>query len=344
MTGASLTARAIADLVGGRLVGDGAATVTSIGALAQATASTLSFYVSPHYARDFRASRAGAVLVAEALAGEAAGPACRIVVPDPYRAVQQVAAVLYPVDRVEPGIHPTALIGEGSTLGRDPSIGPYAIIGRDVVLGDRVVIGAHAVVGDRVRIGAESVLDPRATVYADAELGARVVLKSGAVVGGPGFGFMEGISAPDRRVHIGRCILGNDVEVGSNSTVDRGSLGDTVVGDGSKLDNLVHVAHNVRMGKRCLVAAGAGFGGSVQLGDGVLIGGHTSVNVHMKVGSGARIGGASVVFGEVPPGETWSGHPARPHREGLRQQAMINRLARVGAQLEKLVSPPTDDA
>ena len=344
MTGDPLTARAIADLVGGRLVGDGATAVSSIGPLAQAGPSTLSFFVSQRYAHDFRASRAGAVLVADALAGEAGGPGCRIIVPDPYRAIQRVAEVLYPVERIEPGIHPTAIIAGDASLGREVSVGPYAVIGRGVSIGDRVVIGAHAVVGDRVKLGRESVLDPHVTIYADAVLGDRVVLKAGAVVGGPGFGFMEGVTVPDRRVHIGRCILGDDVEVGSNSTVDRGSLGDTILGDGTKLDNLVHVAHNVRMGKRCLVAAGAGFGGSVHLGDGVLIGGHTSVNVHMTIGSGARIGGASVVFGPVPAGETWSGHPARPHREALRQQAMLNRLARVGAQLERLVSPSRDDA
>lgn len=344
MTGATLTVRAIADLVGGRLVGDGGVVVTSIGPLDRASAGALSFLVSPKYLKAFRSSEADAVLVSEQFAAEPGGPQVRIVVADPYRAVQAVAMVLYPQRAPEPGIHPTAVIADDATLGREVSVGPYAVIGRGASIGDRVAIGAHAIVGDRVKLGRESVLDPHATIYPDAVLGDRVVLKAGAVVGGPGFGFMEGVTVPDRRVHIGRCILGDDVEVGSNSTVDRGSLGDTILGDGTKLDNLVHVAHNVRMGKRCLVAAGAGFGGSVQLGDAVLIGGHTSVNVHMSIGSGARIGGASVVFGDVPRGETWSGHPARPHREGLRQQAMLNRLARVGAQLERLVSPPRDDA
>lgn len=342
MDGRGLTAGAIAELVEGRLVGDGAVMVTSIGPLREADAATLSFLASPKYAADFRASRAGAVVVAEGLAGESGGPTCRIVVPDPYRALQRVAEALYPVDRIEPGIHATAVIGTGTTLGQGVTIGPYAVLGRGVTVGDRVVIGAHVVVGDRTRIGDDSVLDPRATVYPDSDLGRRVVLKSGAVVGGPGFGFMEGVASHDRRVHIGRCRLEDDVEVGSNSTVDRGSLDDTVVGAGTKLDNQVHVGHNVRLGKRCLVAAGVGFAGSVRVGDGVLVGGHAAVNGHLVIGDGARIGGASVVFGDVPPGETWSGHPARPHRQGLREQAMLGRLARIGARLEALVSPKRD--
>jgi UDP-3-O-[3-hydroxymyristoyl] glucosamine N-acyltransferase len=342
MADAGLTAAEVAALVGGRLVGGGAAVVTTIGPLREAGASTLSFYASPKYARDFRASRAGVVLVAEALAGEAEGPACRVVVADPYRAVQKAAESLYPPERIEPGVHPTAVIGAGAVVGREVALGPFAVVGRGAVLGDRVTLGAHAIVGDRARVGDDSVLDPRATVYPDAVLGRRVVLKTGAVVGGPGFGFMEGVASHDRRVHIGRCVLGDDVEVGSNSTVDRGSLDDTVIGDGTKLDNLVHVGHNVRIGKRCLVAAGCGFAGSVRIGDDVLIGGHTAVNGHLSIGAGARIGGASVVFGDVPAGETWSGHPARPHRQGLREQAMLGRLARIGARLEALLGPRHD--
>lgn len=344
MTAGELTAAAVAELVGGRLVGPDAGPLTAIGPLREAGSTTLSFLANPKYVREFRESRAGAVLVAEALAGESGGPACRIIVLDPYRAIQRIAEVLYPVDQVERGVHPTAMIGTGAVLGKDVAIGPFAAIGRGVHLGDRVVIGSHAVIGDRVRIGEDSTLDPRATVYADATLGRRVVLKSGAVVGGPGFGFMEGVAAPDRRVHIGRCILGDDVEVGSNSTVDRGSLDDTVIGDGTKIDNHVHIGHNVRMGRHCMVAAMCGFAGSVHLGDGVLVGGAAAINGHLTIHAGARIGGASVVFGDVPPGETWSGHPARPHRQGLREQAMLGRLARIGTRLEELAGRSGHDA
>ena len=344
MSARELTAAAVAELVGGRLVGSGAARLTAIGPLREAGPGTLSFLANPKYVGEFRESKAGAVLVAEALAGQGDGPGCRIVVPDPYRAIQRVAEVLYPVDQVERGVHPSALIGTGSVIGKDVAIGPFAVIGKGVRLGDRVVIGAHVVIGDRVQIGEGSVLDPRATVYPDATLGRRVVLKSGAVIGGPGFGFMEGVAAHDRRVHIGRCVLGDDVEVGSNSTVDRGSLDDTVIGDGTKIDNLVHIGHNVRLGRGCMVAAMCGFAGSVRVGDGVLVGGAAAINGHLTINSGARIGGASVVFGNVPPGETWSGHPARPHRQTLRDQAMLGRLARIGVRLEELAGRSGKDA
>lgn len=339
-----LTVAAIAELVGGRLVGDGALAVSSVGPLDRVGPEALSFLVSAKYLQAFQGSRAGVVLVAEQFADVAGGPARRIVVADPYRAVQAVAAVLYPMSLPERGTHPTAVLGPGSSIGPDQSIGAYAVVGRDARLGARVTLGAHVTVGDGVVIGDDTVVDPGVTIYPGTVIGARVVIKSGAVLGSPGFGFMEGGAVPDRRLHIGRCLIGDDVEIGANATVDRGSLDDTVVGDGTKLDNLVHVGHNVRLGRRCLVAAQCGFAGSVRVGDGVLIGGHVAVNGHMNVGAGARIAGASVVYGDIPAGETWGGHPARRHRDTLRQQAALGRLAGISAQLERLVERAGPDA
>lgn len=339
-----LTVAAVAELVGGRLIGAGGPAIEAVGTLDGAGPGTLAFLAGPKYLKAFRSSRAGAVLLPEAYAAEPDGPATRIVVDDPYRAIHRVAEALYPQEAVQPGVHPTAILGEGVTLGRDVTIGPYAVLGRRVRLGDRCVVGAHADVGDDVVVGDGSVLDPRVTIYPGAELGRRVVVKAGAVIGGPGFGFMDaaGAGAPDRRLHVGRCVLEDDVEVGSNATVDRGSLDDTVIGAGTKLDNLVHVAHNVRLGRRCLVAGQAGFAGSVHVGDGALVGGQVAINGHMRVGAGSRIGGASAVYGDIPPGETWSGHPARPHRELLRHLAVVNRLVRIADALERLAAPGHD--
>ncbi|MFI5235011.1 MAG: UDP-3-O-(3-hydroxymyristoyl)glucosamine N-acyltransferase [Gemmatimonadales bacterium] len=340
----TLSTRAVADLVGGRLVGDGGLALSAVGTLDGAGAGTLAFLAGPKYLPAFRASRAAAVLLPEAYAAEPGGPATRIVVADPYRALQRVAEALYPQEAAEPGVHPTAIIGTGATFGREVTIGAYAVIGRRTRIGDRVVVGPHVTIGDDVTIGDETVIDPGVRVYGGAVLGRRVVLKAGAVIGGPGFGFMDAEGAPDRRLHVGRCLLEDDVEVGSNATVDRGSLGDTVIGTGTKLDNLVHVAHNVRLGRRCLVAGQTGFAGSVHLGDGVQVGGQVAINGHMSVGDRARIGGASAVYGNIPAGETWSGHPARPHRELLRHLATMNRLSKVADQLERLVRTSGADA
>ncbi|MGH7590023.1 MAG: UDP-3-O-(3-hydroxymyristoyl)glucosamine N-acyltransferase [Gemmatimonadales bacterium] len=339
-----LAVEAIAKLVGGRVVGGGALAVSSVGPLDRAGPDTLSFLASTKYLKAFQASRAGVVLLAEEFAEVTGGPERRIVVSDPYRAVQAVATVLYPVVLPERGVHSTAVVGAGASIGADPSIAPFVVIGQDVQLGARVTLGAHVTIGDGVVIGDDAAVDPGVTIYSGTVIGCRVVIKAGAVLGSPGFGFMDGGEVPDRRLHIGRCLIGDDVEIGANCTVDRGSLDDTTIGDGTKLDNLVHVGHNVRLGRRCLVAAQCGFAGSARIGDGVLIGGHVAVNGHVAVGAGVRIAGASVVFGDVPAGETWGGHPARPHRESLRQQAALGRLAGIAAQLERLVERASPDA
>ena len=342
MTGPSLTAQTVADLVGGRLVGDGSTTLVAVGPLDRADGHTLSFLAAGRYLSAFKASTAGAVLLREEHAAEPLGPGTRIVVAEPHKAIHLVAERLYPQEEHAPGIHPTAVLGTGVDLGPEVSIGPYAVLGRRVRIGARAVIGAGCVIGDDVTLGADGVLDPHVTIYSGCTLGARVLLKSGAIVGGPGFGYTEGDEGHSRLLHVGSVIIEDDVEIGSHTCVDRGSLGDTVVGQGTKIDNLVQVAHNVRIGPHCLIAGQAGFAGSSRTGQGVLIGGGAMIGGHNSVGDGARIGGASGVTGNVPAGEAWSGMPARPHRESLRTQAALQRLAAVAVQLEKLVA--TDGA
>jgi UDP-3-O-[3-hydroxymyristoyl] glucosamine N-acyltransferase len=331
-----LTAGAVAELVGGRLLGDGAVAILAVGPLDRADGQTLSFLGASRYLKDFRTSQAGVVLVREEHAAEAEGPTTRIVVADPHKAIHVVAERLYPQEDHPAGVHPTAVLGEGVTLGAGVSVGPYAVIGRRVQLGARVQVGPGVVVGDDVAIGEESVLDPHVTVYSGCHLGARVLLKAGAVVGGPGFGYTEGGEGHSRLLHVGRVILEDDVEIGSNTCVDRGSLGDTVIGRGTKIDNLVQVAHNVRLGARCLVAGQAGFAGSARVGNGVMIGGAAMIGGHITIGDGARVGGGSGVSVSMPPKEAWSGIPAEPHREALRTQAALRRLARIAGKLEKL--------
>jgi UDP-3-O-[3-hydroxymyristoyl] glucosamine N-acyltransferase len=333
-----LTAKAAADLVGGRLVGDGTVTLSAVGPLDRADGRTLSFLAANRYLPAFRSSTAGAVLLREEHAAEPAGPATRIIVAEPHKAIHLIAERFYPQEEHAPGIHPTAVLGTGVVLGADVSIAPYVVLGKRVQVGARVMIGPGTYVGDDVTIGDDAVLDAHVTVYSGCLLGARVLLKSGAVIGGPGFGYTEGDDGHSRLLHVGRVVLEDDVEIGSQSCVDRGSLGDPIVGQGTKIDNLVQVAHNVRIGPRCLVAGQAGFAGSARAGAGVMIGGGTMVAGHTTVNDRARVGGASGVTSEVPAGETWSGMPARPHRETLRAQAALQRLAAVATELEKLVT------
>jgi UDP-3-O-[3-hydroxymyristoyl] glucosamine N-acyltransferase len=333
----SLTAQAVADLVGGRLLGDGAVQIRTVRPLDKAGPDALSFAISGRYAADLGSCRAGAVLVPEELSAGESGARARIVVTDPYAALVRVVETLFPNDPGPAGIDPTARIGPGTRLGADVSIGPFVVLGRDVRLGARSRLAQHVTLGDGVTIGEDTIIGPGAVCYRGSRIGSRVVLKAGAVVGGEGFGYLSDRSGHHRIPHVGACVLEDDVEVGSHSCIDRGSIDDTVVGRGTKLDNLVHVGHNVHIGERCLVMAGVGIAGSTRIGNDVILAGHVGITDHLVIGDRARIAAKSAIFGDVPAGASFSGHPARPHRQFLRAQAAMYRLAPIVDELERLV-------
>jgi len=339
VTAGHLTAQAVAELVGGRLLGDGAVSVRAVATLERAGPDAVSLAVSGRFATALRVSRAGTVLVPEALAEDPGPGRARIVVGDPYRALVRVVEQLFPRPAAAPGVDSTARIGPGSVIGAEVSIGPYALLGRDVRVGDRVRLAEGVSIGDGGSIGDDCVLGPRVVCYAGAWIGSRVVLKAGAVIGGDGFGYLSGAAGHVRIPHVGGCILQDDVEVGSNSCVDRGSLDDTIIGRGTKLDNLVHVAHNVRIGERCLLMAGVGVAGSTRVGNDVILAGHVGVTDHLRIGDGARVAAKSAVFGDVDAGAVISGHPARSNRQFLRAQAALYRLTPLVTRLERLAEP-----
>lgn len=344
MTDTPLTAQAVAELVGGRLLGDGAVVIRMVRPLGRAGPDALSLAVSPRYADELRASEAGAVLVPEGLAEPPVGSRARIVVRDPYAALARVIPILFPPPPARPGIDPTARLGAGCVLGEGVSVGPFTVLGRGVRLGDRCRLAEGVSLGDGVTVGADSVIGPRAVCYPGARLGSRVVLKAGAVIGGEGFGYLSDAAGHHHIPHAGVCILGDDVEIGSNSCVDRGSVDDTMIGSGTKVDNLVHVGHNVHIGRRCLLMAGVGIAGSTHIGDDVILAGHVGVTDHLSIGDRARIAAKSAVFGDIPPGAAFSGHPARPHRQFLRAQAALYRVAPIISELERLVPGASRDA
>jgi UDP-3-O-[3-hydroxymyristoyl] glucosamine N-acyltransferase len=270
----------------------------------------------------------------------------RIVVADPHAALVSVLAVLYPTPGWSSGVHPTAVIGPGAQWTDPVSIGPYVVLGADVRLGRNVRLGAHCVIGDGVTLDDDAELHAHVTCYPGVSIGRRVVVHSGTRLGSDGFGYVPGRgSAPHRKIpHIGRCVIGNDVEIGANCCVDRGSVDDTVIGDGTKLDNLVHIAHNVQVGKRCLVLALAGIAGSSRVEDDVIIAGEVGVSDHVTIGRGARVLVQSGVIGDIQAGTTVWGTPARPHRDVLRANATLYRLAPHAATLVALAEREHDDA
>jgi UDP-3-O-[3-hydroxymyristoyl] glucosamine N-acyltransferase len=337
VTAGSLTAQAVADLVGGRLLGDGGVRLRAVRPLGRAGPDSLSFAVSSRYAAELGSSHAGAVLVPEELATGPSGPQTRIVVPDPYRALVRIIRALFPAEPSAIGIDPTARIGVGAVLGSDVFIGPFVVLGRNVQIGARSRLGPQVLLGDGVVVGEDSVIGPGAVCYAGSRIGSRVVLKAGAVVGGEGFGYLWDGKGHARIPHVGGCILEDDVEVGSNSCIDRGSIDDTIVGRGSKLDNLVQVGHNVHIGERCLIMAGVGIAGSTRIGNDVILAGHVGVADHLVIGDRARVAAKSAVFGDIPAGASMGGNPARTHRQFLRAQAAMYRLAPIVDDLERLI-------
>jgi UDP-3-O-[3-hydroxymyristoyl] glucosamine N-acyltransferase len=332
-----LTARQIAELVGGELHGDAEATVGRVAPLDRATAGHLTFLGGARYAPLLAECEASVVLVSPELADTPGGVSARVVVDRPQEALLRLLPVLFTPVPVRPGVDPTARIGRGASLGADVSIGPFVVIGAGARIGDRVQLDAHAVVGDGVSIGDDSHLFPHVTAYAGTTIGRRVVAHSGVRLGSDGFGFVFAAGVHQKIPHVGRCVIEDDVEIGANTTIDRGSIDDTVIGAGSKIDNLVMIAHNVRIGRLCLIVAQAGIAGSAHIADGCVIGGQAGLQGHIRIGARARVGAQAGVLGDVPAGETWSGYPARPHREALRAQAALFKLSGLWRRLEKLV-------
>jgi UDP-3-O-[3-hydroxymyristoyl] glucosamine N-acyltransferase len=333
----TLTASDIAVIVGGTVSGNPEAEVRAVAPLDRATESDLSFLANARYASMYERTRAGTVLIAPEFAELATTAAAHVVVDKPHDAMLMVLPKLYDAPRRAPGIHATARLGRGVSLGADVTVGAYVVIGDGAVIGDRSWIDSHSVVGAGVTIGPDARIFPAVTLYSGTVLGARVWVQSGARLGSDGFGYVFRNGVHEKIPHVGRCIIEDDVEIGANTTIDRGSFDDTVIGSGTKIDNLVHVAHNVRIGRLCLIMAQVGIAGSARIGDGVVLAGQVGLSGHLTIGDRARLAAQAGVFGDVPAGETWSGYPARPHRQSLRASAALFKLADMMKKLERLV-------
>ena len=340
--GSVLTASAIAEAVGGHLVGDPSIWVAAVAPLDRASQRDLSFLGAPKYAAMFASSNAGVVLITPELSQAPGQCAARVIVERPQEALLTLLPRFHRPDKAEPGVHATAVLGRGVILGDGVSIGPYAVIGDGASIGDAAVVGAHTVVGPGVTIGAGSQLYPSVTAYAGTKIGERVTVHSGVRLGSDGFGYVQRDGQHLKIPHVGRCIVEDDVEIGANTTIDRGSIDDTVIGAGTKIDNLVQIGHNVRVGKVCLIMAQVGIAGSVHVEDGAMLLGQVGVSGHHTIGKGARIAAQAGVFGDIPAGETWSGYPARPHKEALRAQAALFKLPSLLRRIERLLDQKTD--
>ncbi len=287
----------------------------------------VSFLDNRRYAELLDQTRAGAVIVHPDLAGRVPASSVALTTTTPYVGWARVAALFHPARPALPGVHPAAVVGAGAEIDASAEIGPLAVVGAGAVIGARSRIGAGAVIGDGVRIGADCRIGSLASL-SHADLGDRVNLLPGVRIGQEGFGFAQTERGFLTVPQLGRVIIEDDVEIGANSTIDRGSTQDTVIGAGSRIDNLVMIAHNVRLGRCCVVVAQAGISGSTILDDFAVVAAQAGLTGHLKIGKGARIGAQAGVMADVPAGADVVGSPAEPVREFFRGVATLRKLAR----------------
>jgi len=325
----------LAAAIDGEAIGDREVEIVGVAEIASAGPGKIVMAADARHLAEAEGSAASAVLVPENLSTQRK-PSVRA--KNIRLAFGRAIGILHPQRRPPPGIHPTAIVGEGTRVDRAVSIGPYAVIGNGCEIEQQVVIGSACVIGDGVRIGEESILYPHATVYAHCSIGARVILHSGAVVGSDGFGYAAVNGRQVKIPHVGRVVIEDDVEIGANSTIDRATLGETRIGAGTKIDNLCQIGHNVAIGRDVVIAAEAGISGSVTIGDRVVMAGKVGVVDHVTIGEGVVVLGGAAIRKDVPPGAVMWGIPARPHREELEIQATLGRLpdlVRRVAELER---------
>ncbi|MBT3360021.1 MAG: UDP-3-O-(3-hydroxymyristoyl)glucosamine N-acyltransferase [Rhodospirillales bacterium] len=319
----------LAEISGAEMGGDAdpGMEFSDVSALETATKSDVGFLDNKRYVDAFSQSGAGACLVHPNVAAKAPKGMALLLTKDPYRAYAKVAQAFYPSDKIEEGVSPRALVDPTVELGEGCSVEAGAVIGADARIGLRCRIGANAVIGAGVDIGDDCVIGPCASLT-HSRIGKRVVIHAGVRAGQDGFGFALGPQGHEKVPQLGRVIIGDDVEIGANTTIDRGAGPDTIIGAGTKIDNLVQIAHNVELGRGCIVVSQVGISGSTKVGDFAMMGGQVGLTGHLKIGTGAKIAAQSGVMRDVEPGATVAGSPAMPAREYWRQIATLAGLSK----------------
>jgi UDP-3-O-[3-hydroxymyristoyl] glucosamine N-acyltransferase len=339
MSPTSLTTGQIARIVDAELQGPGDIVITRPAGVDEAVEGEICFIRSPEFVTSWLTSGASAALVGRDLEIE----------PRPLRAVLVVddadLAMVLLLEHIagdsgtfEPGVHPSALIDPAATISPNACIGPNCVIGADSTIAAGTRLVAHVCVGAEVTIGESCTLHPGVVLYARTTIGSRCLIHGNAVIGADGFGFRPDPSGKGliKIPHIGMTRVGDDVEIGAGTCIDRGKLGPTTIGDGTKIDNLVQIGHNCTIGRCCVICGHTGIGGSVKLGDGVTIGGKVGLPDNITIGSGATVGGGSLAHHDIPAGETWIGVPAQPIRDAMACHAVFRRLPQLSRTVKRI--------
>lgn len=340
----------LAEKIGARAAGEAAAVLKTAAPFDLAGPDAVTFADNARLLRRLGSSRAGAVIVPADFASQAFQsdknlPAL-LFSDHPRLAFARAMRLFFPDARPGPGISAKAFVGRGFACGKDVYIGPNAVIGENVTMGDGVCIHANAVIGDHVEIGDDTTIYPNVTVLDRCIIGRRVIIHSGSVIGSDGFGFTPDSHGRHHKIpQVGIVKIEDDVEIGACNTIDRATFGETRIGEGTKTDNHIHIAHNVVIGKHCIIVAQVGISGSVTVGNHVILAGQAGVAGHLTIGDGAVIGPQAGITRSVKPGVTVSGTPEMPHKKWLRVQNLVARLpemkktmAEIARRLEKIES------
>ena len=319
---------------------EGEIEIRRVAKIEEAAAGDITFLANPKYLKYLSSTAASAVILGRHVDVPARQTTIALLrVDDPYGAFLRALVALEPSpDPVPPGIHPTAVIDPTAALGHEVRVGAHAVVGPGCQLGDHVMLGHGVVLGEGVTIGPESLLHHRVTVRERCRIGARVIVQSGAVIGSDGFGFAPRADGTYEKIpQTGIVVIEDDVEIGANTTIDRATIGETVIGRGAKLDNLIQIAHNVVVGDHTVIAAQTGVSGSTRLGRNCIIAGQVGFVGHIEIADRTTIAAQSGVHKSVAkPGETLFGYPAHPHRQSLRMQGALTQLPDLLATVREL--------
>ena len=323
----------LAELVGGEPIGQSDLIISGVSELQNGKQGTISFFANPKYIKYLDSTKASAVIVSDSsLLNRQNG----IVVQNPQLAFSKILNVFCPRYTMQKGIHPTAVIDSSVHLGDAVSVGANAVIEANVTIGEGTKVGPNSVIGCNAVIGKECRIHPRVTIYHECTIGDRVVIFSGTVVGSDGFGFVTEENTHYKIPQTGKVIIGSDVEIGANCTIDRATIGETIIGKMTKLDNLIHIAHNVKIGVGCFLAAGVAIAGSVTIEDYCILAGQSGVAPHVSIGAKSIIAVQSGVTKSLKGGEIYSGMPARKIREQNKKDAVLSSISMLKIRIEKL--------
>jgi UDP-3-O-[3-hydroxymyristoyl] glucosamine N-acyltransferase len=347
------TVAEIASLINGQVIGDASRVISGVAEVSSAGPDDVASFHNMKYLAAAQASPAGCLLVPPEAKDAPCAAKAKVVVADPQAAFALLLGLIADARRAgaAPGVSPRAFVHPQAKLGQDVRVGDFAVVERGASVGDGATISAQCFVGEDVKIGKGCFLHPRVVVREDCELGERVTLHAGVVIGGDGFGFTtdKKTGRHTKIPQIGNVVIGDGAEIGANATVDRATLGSTVIEPGVQIDNLVMIAHNVRVGRDSVIVAQAGVAGSTKVGRNVILAGQAGIAGHLTIGDGAVVAAQTGVMSDVPPKTTLFGSPGRPHREAFKLQALYGRLPELQERVKEIekrlgISGKTDAA